>query len=312
MIKGIDSTSDQFLADLGRISDRQNRVQNQISTGLLMQRASEAPARVTDVFRIKSLVEHNNQIDQNLIGLTAEVNTSESAIRQGVQILERVHSLAVQTVGNTSDAKRPFLALEVKELHAQLVNLTRSASQGRLVFSGDLDQQLLYTPDWTQAGGVARLTDTNGNVVTATNTRLVEDQVGSRFSISKSAHEIFDARNPNGTPALSNVFQAVYNLGKALENDDPAAVAASIPKIQASLDQLNINLTFFGNAQNRVKAAVDSTKQQQLALAKQLSDIQDTDIASALVELNLVGVQQQTALAARSKIPKSTLFDFLG
>ncbi len=312
MIKGIDATSDLFLADLGRITDRQSRVQSQLSTGLKLQRASDAPDRVADVFRLRALMERNQQVDHNLIGLTAETQLAEAAVRQGVVLLERVRIIATQTAGNTSEAKRPLLALEIREIHDQLVNLSRTSSQGRFLFSGDLDQQLLYTTDWTQPGGVARPLDGGGMPVTATNSRLVEDQLGSRFSISKSAHELFDVRNPDGTPATNNVFQAVYDLGIALEANDAVAVQASATGVAASLNHLGLQLSFIGNAQNRIRGAVDATKQQQLALAKELSLIQDTDIAAAVVELNLVSVHQQTALAARSKIPRSTLFDYLG
>ena len=311
MLKGLNSLSESFLTDLQRINERQARVQSQITSGLAVQRASDAPEKIVDILRVNSLVRHNEQIDANLTNATTEVNSAETALSQAVELLERANTLAVQTTGNNPEAKRNFAAVEIKGLHDQLVSLTRTSVQGQLVFSGDLDQTVLYTTDWTKPGGVARPLDSSGNPITASNTRKIEDVMGARFSIGKSAHQIFDTRTSGGTPATDNAFQAVYELGQALEADDGDAVAATLPKLQAALDHLNGQFAFYGDAKNRIGAASDAAKQQHINLSKQLSDWQDTDIAAAVLELNQAGVHQQAALAAHSRLPKTSLFDYL-
>jgi flagellin-like hook-associated protein FlgL len=85
-----------------------------------------------------------------------------------------------------------------------------------------------------------------------------------------------------------------------------------MPKLQASLDHLNRNLTFYGEAQNRVQGAVKDANNRYIALSRDLSNLQDADPVAAIVELNLSQVHQETALASHSKLPRTSLFDFLG
>jgi flagellar hook-associated protein 3 FlgL len=305
MVKGIDSYADKFLADLSRIQDRSERVQREISSGYRVSRPSDAPERVMDILQLRSDVDRAMGIQTNLDRVKAEVDTAEAGMRVAIQLVERARVLAAQTA-NTNSPNRPGIAIEVKELHAQLVDLTRTVSEGRYVFSGDLDQTLLYQTDWTSAtGGVTRAAQ-------ADNTRKIEDVNGGKFSVAKSAHQLFDVRNPDDTPATANAFNAIYQLGRALENDDEAAVQAAAPLITAALDHLNRQITFYGQAQNRVNASMTLAKDAVIARRKELSAARDTDVAEALVELNLTQVHHDTALAAHARIPRSSLFDFLG
>jgi flagellin-like hook-associated protein FlgL len=173
------------------------------------------------------------------------------------------------------------------------------------VFSGDLDQKQLYTADWTQPGGIVRVDQ-------AENTRVLEDVNGTRFSISRSAHQIVDTRNPDDSFASDNVFNAVYMLGVALENDDVAGVNAASALLNSALTRLGQETTFFGHAQNRVRDAQTLNQNVIIARRKELSQAEDTNIAEALVELNLSKVHQEAALSAQARRPLTSLFDFLG
>lgn len=304
MVKGLDSYAEKFLSDLSRIQDRSERIQRAISSGYKVSRPSDAPERVVDILQLRSDIDRATMIGMNLDRVKAEVDTSEAAMRVGVQLMERARVIAVQTATGNAE-NRQGIATEVKELHSQLVALTRTVSEGRYVFSGDADQSLLYEADWSSPdAGINRLT-------TATNTRKIEDVNGGQFAVARSAHELFDVRNPDSSPATENAFNAVYELGRALEADDEAGVQAALPKIEAALEHLNRNLTFYGQVQNRVANAVTLTKSAIIARKTELSTARDTDVAEALVELNLNAVHRDTALAAHSRIPKSSLFDFL-
>jgi flagellin-like hook-associated protein FlgL len=211
--------------------------------------------------------------------------------------------LAAQGASSTA-TDRAALAVETKQLHEQLVNLTFTASEGRLVFSGDQDQERLYSIDWTQPAGVTRL-------VTAENTRQIQDVNGSRFIASRTAHEIFDTRDALGNPAEDNVFNALHTLGIALENDDRDAVEAAAGLIGKALDHLGLQTAFYGHTQNRVNDAVELNKTSVLARKTELGLAQDTDLAEALVELNLSKVHMDATLGAQAQMPHTSLFDYL-
>ena len=92
--------------------------------------------------------------------------------------------------------------------------------QGRYVFGGDQDATPPYDVDLTAANGVARLTN-------APATRRVEDASGGSFAVTKSAQEIFDARNADDTLASDNVFAALNSLRTGLLANDTTQITAA-------------------------------------------------------------------------------------
>jgi flagellar hook-associated protein 3 FlgL len=305
MIKGLDSYSEKFLADLSKIQERTARIQREISSGFRVSKSSDAPDQVMNIVQLRSDIERAMTIQTNLDRVDAEVNTAEAAVRVSVQLLERAKVLAAQTA-STNATNRVGIAIEVQGLHDQLANLTRTTAEGRYVFSGDLDSQHLYDVDWSQPGGVTRLAQ-------ATNTRTIEDVHGGRFSVSRSAHQLFDARDSvTDAPLTENAFVALHELGQALLADDAQAVSAASPKIEAALEHLNRELTFYGHSQNRIDSSLTLTKNSLIERKKALGLARDTDITQALSDLNMNTVHHQTALAAHANLPTSSLFDYLG
>lgn len=303
MINGLDVQANRFLSDLRRVQERQDKVQRALGSGIRVNRASDAPERVVDVLKLRSDIDRLTAIGGNLDRATAEVASSDAAVRVMVQLVERARVLAAQNATDTAQ-NRKVVAIEAKQLHEQLVSLTATVSEGRYIFSGDKDQQQLYRSDWTQPGGIVRLDQAN-------NTRVLEEGTGTRFSISRSAHEILDARNPDGTFANGNAFNAIYTLAVALENDNISGVRTASGLLASALDHLGRETTFLGHAQNRVRDAITLNSNALIARRKELSEAQDTDIAEAIVELNLSKVHQEAAMGAQARRPTTSLFDFL-
>lgn len=303
-MKGIESISERFLVDLSRLEKRNARAQQQLSSGLRVARSSDAPDSVKDIVDLRSQLSRSTALRTNYNRATAEVDSGEAALRVAVSLLERARTLAAANAGDTA-VNRSAAAIEVRQLHEQLVSLTRTSTEGRIVFSGDLDGTALYSSNWTAPGGIVRLAQ-------AQNTRVIEDVAGSRFSLSRSAHEIFDARNSDDTFAAGNAFNAIYSLGRALENNSADDVQSATQLLNDAFDHMGRQLTFYGVVQNRVRDAIDLNQKAALAYASELSAAQDADITAATLELNATLLHQQTALAAHGKLPRQTLFDYLG
>jgi flagellin-like hook-associated protein FlgL len=85
-----------------------------------------------------------------------------------------------------------------------------------------------------------------------------------------------------------------------------------MPGIQSSGTYLNQQLAFYGQTQNRVTSEMDFGANYEIQLKTQLSGIQDADLTQAITEMQQASTQQTAALSARAKLPKTSLFDFLG
>jgi flagellin-like hook-associated protein FlgL len=98
----------------------------------------------------------------------------------------------------------------------------------------------------------------------------------------------------------------------ALMNNDQTAMDAAMPNVQSAGTYLNQQLAFYGVTQNRVTGETDFAKSYETQLKTQLSGIEDADLTEAITEMQQAVTQQTAALSSRAKLPKTSLFDYLG
>ncbi len=300
MLRFLDSGSEAFVTSMDQINQRMEKAQRQISTGLRVSSISDEPDSVSTLLQARADSASNDQILSNLALVKTETDTGEQALQSAVSLAERARVLASQGVTATATPEsRQALASDVGSIMEQMVGLARTSVGGRYIFSGDSDQKVPYTIDLTANPPVSVYAGSAA-------TRQIQHPDGTRFSIGKSAQEIFDATDPT-----QNVFASLDKLRVALLANDTAGIQAAAPNVSTSLDHLNAELASYGTMQNKVTNATDFGTKLQLQLKNRLSTLQDADLTSAIVELNQAQLQQNVTLQARAKMPRTSLFDFL-
>lgn len=301
MLNSLDASSQRFLSELAQTSRRAERAQRQVSSGLRIENASDDPDNVSPMLELRAYLEQTRQTKLNLGRVKAEVDTSEQALENAASVLDRASVLGAQGVTGTQTAEtRKMIASEVDALLQQLVGISGTMVEGRYVFSGDNDQTPPYSVDPAQPHGVSTY------LGTAT-TRQTFNPNGTRFSIARTAEDIFD--DPvNG----HSVFGAVNSLKAALEANDEPAMRNALEDLRGASDHMNSQLAYYGSVQNRVQEASDSASTMETRLTGEVSDIESADVTAAIVEMNQAQFQQQASLASRAQLPKTSLFDYLG
>jgi flagellar hook-associated protein 3 FlgL len=309
MISAIDPSGAQFLANLGQIQNSMQQAENELSSGLKFQNASDAPEEVSDILSLRSDISRNDQVQSNLNTVSTGVNTAEQGVATAEQLVENALTLASQGVTATQTAQtRSALAQQVGDIQSELISIANTQVGSAYVFGGDDYLSQPYEADPVNpdvGGGVVQLAVTGA-------TRQIEDPVGNTFSVDMTAQQIFDDQNPDGTPAADNVFVAVNQLRVALQNNDLTGIQNSITAVTTADDYLNTTLGFYGAAQNRLSAATSLSQQTDLTYQTALSSDQDADMAQAATELTQAQTQEQAALQAESMLPRTSLFNFLG
>lgn len=300
----LNGSTEKYLADLDRIQATMDLVQRHLSSGVRVELPSDDPAAVSSILAKQSQIAANTQAQSNLNQLKTELDMGDSALQQAIKAMERAISLSAQAGSTLSVPQTAILLQQAQDIQSELVNASRTMVDGRYIFSGDLDQQPLYAVDSTQPNGVAQLAST-------TSTRAISDPVGGTIWVARTAQEIFDARQTDGSAAAGNVFAALGLLITALQNNDTSTMQAIRDSLKAADDHLNQQLGLYGIAQNRVADALNTTNNRLVAEKQDLSGLRDTDVAGAAVELSQIMLQQQAALSARAKAPPRSLFDYL-
>jgi flagellar hook-associated protein 3 FlgL len=305
MIRGLDGASEKFLADLARMQSASERAQRQIASGLRVERPSDSPGEASVILQLGTRVDRLDQVQKNLALVKNETDVAETTLQQAIRVTERVMVLAAQGAGGLrSAADRLAIANELRGLQEQMVGLSRTSVAGRFLFSGDRDQEPAYSLNWSSAGAVDR-------AFTAPATRQIEDADGVTFAPALTAQDIFDARQPDDSAAAGNVFRALNDLRVALEADDEAGIDAAQAAVRSANDHLNRQLSFYGGVQNRVAGAIQRAQQLSVQERTALSDLRDTDLPAAALELSQARLHQEAAMSAQARGSRSSLFDYL-
>jgi flagellar hook-associated protein 3 FlgL len=306
MISNLNPAGEAFLANMTRVQRSMEQATREASSGLRVNSASDAPDDVNTILQLRTDAVRNKQIGNNLALAKTDADAADSALNSATKLLDRARTLGAQGANFTLDAGgRQSLAGEVQGLLEQMVSISRTAVQGRYILSGDDENTPPFQVDLTSATGVTRMT-------TAAATRRLEDPAGGSFAVSKTAGQIFDARNQDDTPSSSNVFGALNSLRVALLNSDVTAITSAIGNIQNAGSHLGVSQAFYGGVLGRIQDATNFGQSYDVQLRAELSQKVDADVTTAAMTLTQSSTQLQAAFQMQARMPHSSLFDFLG
>jgi flagellar hook-associated protein 3 FlgL len=305
MISTLSASNQQFLSGINQLQAQLTKVQAEISSGLKVTQASDAPDQVSPILQLHANIQRNQQIQSSLTQAQGEVTTADQALASGITLLDQVQSLATQGLGLSQTADtRTTLGQQIEDWMKQMVSLSQTAVNGKYIFSGDNDQSPSYQFNPNANTGVDRL-----QVSTAT--RQVEDAAGGAFTIALSANQIFDARDSSDNPTSGNVFTAMNAVRTALLSNDTTKLQSALSDVRSASTYLNQQQAFYGSVETRVSTALDQSSATDVAYRQDLSSRQDADETTAILEMQQYTTNLQAAMASEAKMPHSTLFDLM-
>lgn len=273
---------------LGRLA----RVQEQLTTGKILNRPSDNPTDTTSAMRLRSSIADQQQYARNAqdgIGWLTQVDTTLDTVTTSVR---RAREIALQ--GNNTGALGPVareaLAVEVEGIRAGLLSQANATYLDRPVFGG------------ITAGGVAY--DGTGTWVGATGdvSRRVAD--GVVIKVDADGPSVF------GSGAAS-VFAELEALATALRAGDSAAMTTSIDTLKTRIDTVVAARTEAGARLERIEGSVQAASDAKISLDRNLSMIENADLPATTVDLQLAEVAYQASLAATARVLQPSLVDFL-
>jgi len=305
MITGLNASNERFVASIDTLQSQLNKAQMELSSGLRVNQASDAPSQVGDIFQARADLGGTNQEVQNLNAINTQVQAADSSVQSAVQLLQNADTLGSRGAGtDVTQGQRNALATQVQSIISQLVGLANTQVNGIYIFGGDAPQSQPYQVDPNSTTGVDSL-------VTTQATQQIQDPTGIPFQFSLTAQELFDNRDSNSNPTAQNAFAALNNLQLALQAGDTNGITQAISAIQTASVYLNQQLGFYGAVENRISSALDLAQKFQVQDQTQLSNLQDTDVTSVAVQVTQETTALNAAMAAAAKKPTTTLFDYL-
>jgi flagellar hook-associated protein 3 FlgL len=266
---------------LERIKERIVHIHEQIASQQRIAKPSDDPSIFGQVILEKSALADNNQWIRNIQFGVARVAVADQTLVEAQNLISRVRELAVQARSDTTSAQgRVTIAQEVRQLHRQLIQLANTEVSGQPVFAGTKTD----APPFVL--GIGDAVSYQGN----SESQSIAVGPNQTTQIVLPGDQVFSG-------ATTNIFDDLANLLTALETNSGAGIEVGIGDLDQAIDQFSVAQGQIGAIANRLDTAQGTSLVVSEAIQKILSDQTDTDLATALTELQV----QQTAYQATSQ-----------
>ncbi|MEW6326814.1 MAG: flagellar hook-associated protein FlgL [Thermodesulfobacteriota bacterium] len=287
-----------IIANLDKLTGEMQRLNETISSGKKYTTPSDDPIGLVSALEMRSIIDEMEQYERNISYGLSWVDSAEIALRQTGEVVSRAREIAVQMADATQDAAtRASAAVEVDQLIEQVVSLANSQLGEKYIFSG----QKTDTAPFTYDSGAGTVTY-NGDEEDI-NIRIGRN---NNMAVNKDGNDAFMDGNET-----SNLFTYLIDLKEALEGNDVSGIQDSLGNLITASDYINEKVADFGAKRNRLDIKSNIYAELQLSNTEKLSDIEDTDLAEAILNLKTKEVAYQAALTAASKVMQLSLVDFI-
>ena len=281
---------------LGNALSKVQDVQRQISTGRTLTRWSDDPASASAAERYRAQSADYSTYQKSANDAKSWLSAADGALQSMSTIMARVKQLAVSAEsGSLTTSSREAIAQEVEQLRNELRDLGNTTHLGRSLFGG-------FQP-------TALSTDALGNVTYAGDAGLLQRQVSPTITVpvNVSARDVFGFTAGAG----QDVFSQLTNLAAATRSGSTAAISAAQTTLEARHGDILQGLSKIGAATNRVETAQNAGTSALQDLAGLRSEVEDVDLADAVVRLNSAQAGYTAALGAAARANLPSLADFL-
>jgi flagellar hook-associated protein 3 FlgL len=284
-------TSRSVLSDIENVYAQLTATQNELSSGKQLTKPSDDPYGASRALTYRADIAANTQYQSNASEMGSWLSTSDTALGSINDALGRVRDLILQGANGTlSQTELDSISTELGQLADSIKSDANTQYAGSYVFSGSQTGTQPFTVGGadTYNGDSAGISRQLGQGVT------MQVNVTGDVVVSPILAAIRQAQAdlaPGGTPG---------NLG-----------TADLDAIDAAQSNLAEQQAVVGARANRVDLATSRLQQLQQAQTQQLSNVEDADVAKAMIDFSQQSAVYQAALRAGASLIQPTLMDYL-
>lgn len=286
-----------FLYNVNNARDRISVLQDQLSSGDRVNKPSDDPEAADMILRLNASIGRNEQFSSNIGSAQSMLSTTADALDGVQQLVSQLQTTMTQVSNGAEASSIPTFADTVDGYLTQALDLANTQFNGKYVFGGTQTQTPPYVLTANAAPPPSQTVTYNGN---AGNINYAVSE-GQTQTVNVTGQAAF-----NGTALFDEIIKIRDNL--------KAGVVPSAADFTAVQNSLQTVLDASGSA-GAVLQSLDGTSshlaQQHTQLLALRSTQQDTDLASATLNLTQEQTTLNAALAVGAKILPPSLVDFL-
>jgi flagellar hook-associated protein 3 FlgL len=273
--------------NLANIQSELHKANQVVATGKRISALSDDPVRLTESLDLRSALANIEQLGRNISLGTSWLAASEGALSQVQDIISDTRALCIQMANGTMPAdERASAASIVQNNIDEIVSLANTEVNGQYVFAGWKTDTVPFGQDGTYYG------DNHAFAIKIGNDATVE--IGA-----------------DGEALFQNLFTTLSDLKDALESSDIGGIQAATTNLDIDFDRITAKISDIGSKMIRMETKEKIYQDSTITNTERLSEIEDADMAAAIVDLESREFVYQAALASSARIMQLSLVDFL-
>jgi flagellar hook-associated protein 3 FlgL len=266
------------------------KTQESIASGKRINRLSDDPIGMGQALGYRRTISKLEQFNENITSARQHLDTVENILAAVTELLEDTKDIAA----DQDPSMRSMMADQVVTIRDQIFQLANSRNNGNYLFSGDLTDTQPFERD--TATGVYSYEGDGG-----TKDHIIGE--GLQVSITADGSQIFQG--------AGDVFDVLNDLEAALRADDGDGVTDQLPLLSEIVEGLNGVRAVNAGQSKRLEATQNYNKAFNVNVSDLLSQVEDTDIVEAAINLQLQETAYEITLATAAKIIQPNLMNFL-
>jgi flagellar hook-associated protein 3 FlgL len=313
--------SNSFLSDMNTNLKNLQTLQQQMTSGKEIRKPSDDPAKVARAMQLHTDINANKQYKENIGDTLNWLDTTDTAMGQAGEVLQRVRELLV-SAGNAAygTSERQSINDEINQRIDEFAQVLNTSFDGKYLFGGSRGTVKPLTTAKSTDGNDNTLLDFNTNITGSTTaiemgkinkSLFVEISPGVTIDYNVTAGEIVQFKNEDNEDKdlktiLSNI---VRNL------DDPNKVSEltsnDLKDITDTINNLLKVRAEVGAKQNRMESAKEKNEDETYNMTEILSRTEDIDITQKTMEYATLQTVYMASLQTSAKVLQPTLLDYL-
>ncbi|MDP9434139.1 MAG: hypothetical protein M3P93_02670 [Actinomycetota bacterium] len=285
------TTSRGLGAALGRVQE----VSEKLSSGRQVNAWSDDTPAATSATAYRAQEADWTSFARSVTDAKGWLDATDGTLQSMSSLLTRVRGLATSAVnGGLSSQARQAVGDEIEQLRTELRDLGQTRHLGRSLFGG--------------FGEHALATDGSGRVSYAGDDGAVRRQVSPTvvLPVNVGGRELFGFDDSG-----ADVFATLTELADVARSGDTTAMSGLQHRLEGHAAAVRNGLSKVGATYNQVDAAGQAGSVALQDIASRRTELEDVDIAEAVLKLNAAQASYQAALGAAAKANLPSLADFL-
>lgn len=301
--------SNSFLTDMNTNLKNLQTLQQQMTSGKEIRKPSDDPAKVARAMQLHTDINANNQYKENIGDTINWLDTTDTALGQAGEVLQKVRELLV-SAGNAAygSNERKSINDEINQRIDEFAQVLNTSFDGKYVFGGTrgTEKPLSSTENSDKNIDLIYASTDNAEIIKIGQKLSVEISSGVTMEYNVSANEIVEF---DGKDLRSILTDITKNLGDSGNTSD--LTGKDFTDITDAINNILKKRAEVGAKQNRMESALDKNTDETFNLTSILSRTEDIDITQKTMEYATLQTVYMASLQTSAKVLQPTLLDYL-